>query len=44
MRTEISAEFRLDGIARELKEAGLEVVEQWTDSNDDFAMSLARKP
>ena len=44
MRTEISAKFRLDGIATELVEAGLEVVEQWTDSNNDFGLTLARRP
>jgi len=44
MRTEISAKFRLDGIADELISAGLEIVEQWSDTNGDFGMTLARKP
>jgi len=43
MRTEISAKFRLEGIVEELGAAGLEVVEQWTDENDDFALTLARR-
>jgi L-histidine N-alpha-methyltransferase len=41
MRTEISAKFRLDGIARELEAAGLLVEHQWTDAAGDFALSLA---
>jgi L-histidine N-alpha-methyltransferase len=44
MRTEISAKFRLDGIAAELEAAGLTVRQQWTDSNEDFGMTLAVKP
>lgn len=44
MRTEISAKFRLPGIAAELEAAGLEIVEQWTDAGEDFGMTLARKP
>ncbi len=43
MRTEISAKFRLDGIADELEAAGLSIVEQWTDTAGDFALTLARK-
>jgi L-histidine N-alpha-methyltransferase len=43
MKTEISAKFRLGGIAAELEAAGLAVVEQWTDSYGDFAVTLARK-
>lgn len=43
MRTEISAKFRLEGVVDELGEAGLEVVEQWTDDNQDFALTLARR-
>lgn len=43
MRTEISAKFRLPGIAAELEAAGLEIVEQWTDAAADFGMTLARK-
>ena len=44
MRTEISAKFRLDGIADELTDAGLDIVNQWTDEAGDFGMTLARKP
>lgn len=43
LHTEISAKFRLEGVAAELADAGLEVVQQWTDSNNDFGMTLARK-
>ncbi len=43
LHTEISAKFHLDGVAAELAEAGLSVVQQWTDSNGDFGMTLARK-
>ncbi len=43
LHTEISAKFHLDGIASELADAGMTVVKQWTDSNDDFGMTLARK-
>ena len=44
IKTEISAKFRLDGIARELEVAGLVLVDQWTDAAGDFALTLARKP
>lgn len=44
IRTEISAKFHLDGIARELEQAGLVLVDQWTDEAGDFALTLARKP
>ncbi len=43
MRTEVSAKFHLEGIAAELTNAGLDIVEQWTDSGNDFGMTLARK-
>ncbi|MFT5266900.1 MAG: L-histidine N-alpha-methyltransferase [Acidimicrobiales bacterium] len=43
MKTEISAKFRLKGIAGELEAAGLAVVAHWTDDARDFAMTLARK-
>lgn len=43
IHTEISAKFRLGGIATELEQAGLAVVEQWTDEAGDFALTLARK-
>jgi L-histidine N-alpha-methyltransferase len=42
MRTEISAKFRPAGIARELAQAGLEVLQFWTDPAGDFGLSLAR--
>ncbi len=41
LRTEISAKFRRDGVARELAAAGLEVAEWWTDPAGDFALSLS---
>lgn len=44
IRTEISAKFRLDGVVAEFADVGLEVVEQWTDTAGDFALTLARKP
>ena len=43
IHTEISAKFTLDGIAHELDSHGLAVVDQWTDSRDDFGVTLARK-
>jgi len=43
MRTEISAKFRRDKVARELAAAGFELAEWWTDPADDFALSLARR-
>jgi len=43
IQTEISAKFRLDGIAAELAVAGLETVQQWTDEAGDFALTLATK-
>jgi L-histidine N-alpha-methyltransferase len=42
MRTEISAKFRRPRVAAELEEAGLRLVEFWTDEPGDFALSLAR--
>jgi L-histidine N-alpha-methyltransferase len=41
MRTEISAKFRAEGVAAELGEAGLRVVQWMTDAHEDFAVSLA---
>jgi L-histidine N-alpha-methyltransferase len=41
LRTEISAKFRRDRVERELAAAGLDLVEWWTDPNDDFALSLS---
>ncbi len=43
LRTEISAKFRPDGIERELVEAGFRVDEFWTDSQERFALVLARR-
>ena len=42
MRTEISAKFHLDGIAKELTEAGFDLIQQWTDPDGDFGLTLAR--
>jgi L-histidine Nalpha-methyltransferase len=41
MRTEISAKFRREGVARELAAVGLNLAEWWTDGAGDFALSLA---
>ena len=41
MRTEISAKFRRERVAAELRTAGLTLEEWWTDG--DFALSLARR-
>jgi L-histidine Nalpha-methyltransferase len=41
IRTEISTKFRPEQIDAELHEAGLEVVEQWTDPGGDFMLTLA---
>jgi L-histidine N-alpha-methyltransferase len=43
MRTEISAKFRRETVARELDTAGFELAEWWTDPAEDFALSLARR-
>jgi L-histidine N-alpha-methyltransferase len=42
MRTEISTKFARDGLAGIYTEAGLEMVEWWSDPQDLFALSLAR--
>ena len=42
MRTEISAKFSPDGLARNYAEAGLHMAELWTDPEHLFALSLAR--
>ncbi len=44
MRTEISTKFAREGLAGIYAEAGLEMVEWWTDPEDLFALSLARRP
>jgi L-histidine N-alpha-methyltransferase len=41
LRTEISAKFRPEGVARELEGAGLEPRHFWTDPRGDFALSLS---
>lgn len=41
MRTEISAKFRRDGVAAELNQVGLRVVQFWTDPDGDFGLSLS---
>ncbi|MFF2319252.1 L-histidine N(alpha)-methyltransferase [Arthrobacter sp. NPDC058097] len=41
LRTEISAKFRLEGVARELESAGFSIAGQWTDSQNRYAMTLA---
>jgi L-histidine N-alpha-methyltransferase len=43
MRTEVSAKFTRGRVARELAAAGMELVEWWTDAENDFALTLARK-
>jgi L-histidine N-alpha-methyltransferase len=40
--TEISAKFTQPVVDAELRDAGLELVDWWTDDNGDFALSLAR--
>jgi L-histidine N-alpha-methyltransferase len=42
MRTEISAKFTREQLGALYCEAGLEIVEWWTDPDDLFALSLAR--
>jgi L-histidine N-alpha-methyltransferase len=41
MRTEISSKFRRERVESELAAAGLRLVEWWTDSEGDFALSLS---
>lgn len=43
MRTEISAKFRLDGIADELRAAEFGIEHVWTDPEDRFALVLATR-
>lgn len=43
IQVEISSKFRLPGIAGELAAAGFDVVTSWTDTGDDFALTLARR-
>lgn len=41
IRTEISAKFRRDGLARELRAAGFALRHWWTDPDQRFSLSLA---
>ncbi|MBV9283417.1 MAG: L-histidine N(alpha)-methyltransferase [Acidimicrobiia bacterium] len=41
MRTEISAKFRRSRVESELADAGLRLVQWWTDTHEDFALSLS---
>lgn len=41
LHTETSAKFRRGGVERELREAGFDVREWWTDEAGDFALSLS---
>lgn len=43
MRTEVSAKFRPERVEAELQAAGLTLVELWTDTRGDYALSLARR-
>jgi L-histidine Nalpha-methyltransferase len=43
IRMEISTKFTRETVRDELDAVGLDVVETWTDSADDFAVTLARK-
>jgi len=43
VRTEISAKFTREHLARDLEAAGLELVELLTDSQERFALTLARR-
>ncbi|WP_372787778.1 L-histidine N(alpha)-methyltransferase [Paraconexibacter sp.] len=44
LRTEISAKFTRDRLTADLAAAGLQLAEMYTDPQDLFAVSLARKP
>lgn len=41
MRTEVSAKFRPDRLARELASGGFQLLELWTDPARDFALTLS---
>lgn len=43
IRVEISTKFHLDGIAGELVAAGFTVEQSWTDTDGDFALTLAKR-
>lgn len=42
MRTEISTKFLTEQVVSELNQAGLEVLKYWTDSKQDFQLTLAK--
>ena len=42
MRTEVSAKFTRERLENELYDAGLELVQWWTDPDGDFSLTLAR--
>ncbi|MGZ4559204.1 MAG: L-histidine N(alpha)-methyltransferase, partial [Mycobacteriaceae bacterium] len=42
IRTEISAKFRMNGIASELSTAGFALAERWTDPDERFGLLLAK--
>jgi L-histidine Nalpha-methyltransferase len=42
IRTEVSAKFTRERVGNELRTAGLEIAQWWTDPDGDFALSLAR--
>lgn len=42
IQVEISSKFHLDGVRRELADAGFTTAHQWTDEPGDFALTLAR--
>lgn len=44
LRTEISAKFRRARVNQELEAAGFQLQRWWTDSNEDYALSLAIIP
>jgi L-histidine N-alpha-methyltransferase len=41
MRTEVSAKFRREGVAGELAAAGFTMRSWWTDTADQFGLSLS---
>ena len=43
MLTEISVKFRLPELQDELRSHGLDLVESWTDSENDYSLTLARR-
>ena len=42
MRTELSCKFTRESLERSYADSGLELVEFWTDADEQFALSLAR--